>query len=113
MGLNSLSREMDNVSRLFMSSNDNEEDAEKNLSIVKELPLNGVEEGVDIEEKISTQKKIAYPDNQDSQINIKRRLQELISKGYDINRIELKKNTDIDKPGRKETREEEIVIFLK
>ena len=113
MKLNSLSREMDNVSRLFMSSSDSKKDAEKGLSLVGDFPIGQGEEEVDVEEKVSIRKKIAYPDDQDSQINIQSRVQTLVREGYDISRIELKKYTNIEQPGRKEIREEEIILFLK
>ena len=57
MKLNSLTREMDNVSRLFMSSSDNVKDADKGLSLVNELPQWQSEEGIEVEEKVSIQNK--------------------------------------------------------
>lgn len=113
MKLNSLTREMDNVSRLFMSSSDNEKDADKGLSLVNEFPQGRNVDGVDVEEKVSIQKKIAYSNDQVSQLNIQNHLQTLIRDGYDICRIELKKHTNTEKPGRKEIKEEEIILFLK
>jgi hypothetical protein len=110
---NSISREMDNVSRLFMSSSDDGNEAENSQSFIEELPLDNREEDVEIEEKVSVQKKIAYPNDHNAQTNMQQRLQTLVREGYKISRIELKKNRNIEKPGRKETREEQVILFLK
>jgi hypothetical protein len=96
-----------------MSSGDNVKDADKGLSLVNELPQGQSEEGIEVEEKVSIQKKVAYSNDQDSQLNIQNRIQALVREGYDICRIELKKHTDIKETGRKEIREEEIILFLK
>ena len=111
--MNSISREMDNVSRLFMSSSDDGNKTENSQSLIKESPLINSEEGVEIEEKVSIQKKFAYPDNPDFQNKIMIRLQTLVREGYNIRRIELKKNTIINGPGRIDTKDEEFILYVK
>ncbi len=111
--MKSLSREMDNVSRLFMSSSDDGNDTEHGRSLIKELPLNKKVEDVEIEEKVSIQKKYAYPNDPDTLNNIMIRLQTLVRHGYNIRRIELNKNTNIKGPGKKETIDEQVILFVK
>ena len=111
--MNSISREMDNVSRLFMSSSDDEKKAESSQSLNKKSPPNNMEEDVEIEENVSVQKKFAYPDNPNFQNKIMIRLQTLVREGYNICRIELKKNTNIKGPGRKETKNEQVILYVK
>lgn len=111
--MNSYSREMDNVARLFMSSGDDGNDTEISRSNIKELPLKKKKENVEIEENVSIRKKFAYPNDPNTQSNMLIRLQTLVKQGYNIWRIELKKKTNIKNPGRKETLDEQVILFRK
>ena len=111
--MNSYSREMGNVARLFMSSGDDAKDIESIQSNIKELPLNNKKENVEIEENVSIRKRFAYPNDPNAQSNMLLRLQTLVKQGYNIWRIELKKKTNIKNPGRKETLDEQVILFRK
>ncbi len=71
------------------------------------------EDNCEIEETVTVQKKIAYPDTEVSQEDMRNALSSYLEKGFRIESIELKKIGEVSKPKRKETRKEEIIIFVK
>lgn len=108
-----LGRELENVTNLFISSNNGGNSPAKG-SISVETPVPAVEEdGIDVEETVHIRKKMAYPPTRKAQEELRKYLFERIQENYTISRIELKKTTDIFTQQKKTTREEEIVVLLK
>ena len=71
------------------------------------------EENCEIEETINLQKKIAYPDTETAQKDMRKALFKYLEAGYSIRVIELRKVDEFSKPKRKELRKEDIIIFVK
>jgi len=67
----------------------------------------------EIEEKISVQKKIVFPDTDATQKEMKDSLAKYLEAGYRIKSIELEKTGKTDTPKGKEFRREEITIYVK
>ena len=105
-----MNRELENVTKLFISSSDEKTSMEDQLQGRGALPEDDVSE---VEETVRVHKKIAYPNTRNAQEHMKRCLLEHLQKDYLISRIELKKATDILEPKVRRCRQEEITIFLK
>lgn len=75
--------------------------------------LEEAEVACEIEEKISVQKKIAFPDTEAAQIEMKDSLAKYLETGYRIKSIELEKTGETATPKGKEIRKEEIMISVK
>ncbi len=67
----------------------------------------------EIEETVSVQKKIAYPDTETAQKDIRDTLSNYLETGYTIKSIELKKFNDASTPKGKKIKKEEVTIFVK
>ena len=67
----------------------------------------------EIEERITVDKKVAYPDTKAGQQNIRKTLLRYLEEGYSIRAAELIKSEQFSRTGRKEYRQKEIKIFLK
>ena len=67
----------------------------------------------EIEERITVDKKVAYPDTKAGQQNIRRTLLRYLEEGYSIRTAELIKSETLSRPGRKEYRKEKIDVFVK
>ena len=88
---------------------------------ISECPDSNIEsEGSDltknmreVEEKITMQKKITYPNTPNAQKNILRSLNKFLEKNYSIRSIELTKIDNSSEPGMKKCMEEEITISIK
>lgn len=108
-----LGRELESVTDLFISSNNGGNSPSKGR-IPVDTPAPAVEEdGIDIEETVHIQKKMAYPPTRKAQEELRKYLFERIKENYTISRIELKKTTDIFTQQKKTIREEEIIVLLK
>ena len=108
-----IGRELESVANLFVSSGEEEKAPVKELYEFKENTSGQKEVDFEVEETIKIRKKIAYPETEKAQENIKRRLFQLFQEGYIINRVELKKNTYAHKLKNRKVSQEEIIIFLK
>lgn len=107
-----IGRELESVANLFVSSEEEEKDSVKEQFEFKKN-TSGQELDFEVEETVKVRKKIAYPETEKAQENIKRRLFQLFQEGYIINRVELKKNTYARKLKNRKVTQEEIIIFLK
>ena len=108
-----LGRELETVTNLFISSNNGGNSPSKGR-IPAETPVPApLEGGVDIEETVRIQKKMAYPPTRKAQEELRKYIFERIQENYTISRIELKKTTDVFTQQKKTTREEEIIVLLK
>lgn len=67
----------------------------------------------ELEEAVSVTRKMAYPDSESGQRGMKEVLFKYLQEGYEIRRVELRKRNRISQPGRRETRDEEISVFIK
>ncbi len=67
----------------------------------------------EIEEKVTMQKKITYPNTPNAQKNILRSLRQHIDNNYSIKSIELIKIDNSSRPGRRKSLEEAIIISIK
>jgi len=67
----------------------------------------------EIEKSVTVQKKIAYPDNEAARKDIKTALSNYLERGFSIESIQLKKFDETSTPMGKETRKEEVIIFVK
>jgi hypothetical protein len=103
-------RELGNVSDLFISSSEEEKAPAKRLF---ENRSGQAEDEGEVEESVTLQKKIAYPNTRNAQESIWRCLSNYVREEYMIHHIELRKTSDILEPGVKKRREEEITIILK
>ena len=108
-----IGRELDSVANLFISSGEEEKAPVKEMYEVKENTSGQKEVDFEVEETVKIRKKIAYPETEKAQENMKRRLFQLFQEGYLINRVELKKNTCAHKLKNRKVIIEEIIIFLK
>ena len=109
----STAQEIAEISNFFLSSSDKEKMLAEHLYDFKGIPSVEVEDGSEVEETVSVRKKIAYPDTENAQENLKTCLFKYLEEDYMICRIELKRTADISKPRRKKRREEEVVIVLR
>jgi hypothetical protein len=105
-----MSRELENVTKLFISSSDDEISAESQL---RGQGAALEDDASEVEETVRVQKKIAYPNTRNAQEHMKKCLLDHLQKDYLISRIELKKATDILEPKVRSCRQEEITICLK
>jgi hypothetical protein len=64
--------ELESVSSLFISSGEEKKTAAENLSEFKETYSDQREDESEVEERVSVRKRIAYPDTENAQDNIKR-----------------------------------------
>ncbi len=71
------------------------------------------EDNCEVEETVTVQKKIAYPNTETGQQDMRKALFKHLEAGYTIRAIELGKMDEFSGPKRKETRKEEISIFVK
>ncbi len=106
-------RELENVANLFISSSNGEKSPEKSRPPEADPLPEGEWDGIEVEETVRIQKKIAYPSTQGAQEKLRKYLFERIRQNYTICRIELRKTTDVFTQEKKTTREEEIIVFLK
>ena len=67
----------------------------------------------EVEELVRFDRKIAYPNTENTQKSIRKILIEHLEEGYEIRSIELKKTDAISTPRRKDTRDVEVTIFVK
>ncbi len=75
--------------------------------------LDRAEENCEIEENVTIQKKFAFPFNESSQMDMRKALSKYMEGGYNIKSIELFKTSKVSRQKRKETKKEEITIFIK
>jgi len=106
-------QELEKVSNLFISSSEKEKTSAEKLSEFEEIYSGQAADEFEIEETVSVRKRIAYPDTENAQENIRKCLFKHLEEGYFICRVELRKNADILKPRSKKKTKEEILIFLK
>ena len=106
-------RELENVANLFISSNHEEKSPVRGQPAETD-PIPADEgTGIEVEETVRIQKKMAYPSTQGAQERLRKFLFERIRQNYTICRIELRKTTDVFTQEKKTTKEEEIIVFLK
>lgn len=67
----------------------------------------------EIEETVTVQKKIAYPDTDSAQKDLRNTLSQYLEAGYRIKSVELKKFDEAATPKGKEIKKEDIIIFVK
>lgn len=108
-----LGRELENVTNLFISSNNGGNSPAQGRISAQTPVATSLGDGIDIEETVHIQKKMAYPRTRKAQEELRKYLFERIQENYTISRIELKKTTDVFTQQQKTTREEEIIVFLK
>ena len=107
-----MGRELESVANLFISSEEEDKNPVKEPFEFRKN-TSGQELDFEVEETVKIRKKIAYPETEKAQENIKRRLFQLFQEDYIINRVELKKNTCTNKLKNRKFTQEEIIIFLK
>ena len=66
----------------------------------------------DVEEMVSINRKIAYPDNENTQKNIRKILFEHLEEGYEIRSIKIKKNEEILTKRRRDLKDVTISIIV-
>ncbi|MBN1271355.1 MAG: hypothetical protein JXB26_03720 [Candidatus Aminicenantes bacterium] len=108
-----ISRELETVTNLFISSEGEDKAPLENLYAAKEKTSIPKEADCDVEEILHIRKNIAYPETENAQESMKRRLFQLFQEGYMLNRVELKKNTCVHHHQKRRVSQEEIAIFLK
>ena len=98
----SLGRGIEEISNIFLSTNEN---ANENS--------HQDEDQCEIQETVSVRKKLAFYNDENVQKNMARSLSKHIEEGYNIRRIYLRKNEDISTPGNTIHRTEDVIIFIK
>lgn len=83
---------------------------EKNTTPVQ---LEQIGDNCEIEETITVRKKIAYPDTETAQKDMRNTLLKYLEAGYGINSIELKKDMETSAPNSKQIKKEEVTLFVK
>ncbi|MGD2124834.1 MAG: hypothetical protein PVG99_02070 [Desulfobacteraceae bacterium] len=109
----SAARELENVADFFLSSGKKEKTPDNNLSEFNGDDSDQAEGEFEVEEAVSVRKRIAYPDAENAQENIRQCLLKHLQEDYHIYRVELRKTTDIERPRSKKSKKEEVLIFLK
>lgn len=71
------------------------------------------EDDPEIEEAVTFQKKITYPDTESAQERMKKTIIRFVESGYSIRHVELGKTTEISGPKKKKTREDQIIFSVK
>lgn len=112
MAKKSSARELENIADFFISTKEKEEDPVDSLTELAEDADQG-KDAFELEETVSVRKRITYPDTENAQDHIKRCLLKHLEEEYEIHRVELKRNMDIEMPGNKKTTKEEVLILLK
>lgn len=67
----------------------------------------------ELEEAITVSRKMAYPDSESGQKNMQEVILQYIREGYDIRWAELRRRVRVHEPGRRETRDEDLTVFIK
>jgi len=106
-------RELESVTKLFISSDGGKNTRADDLNEPKDPSLDDETGGAEVEETIHIQKKIAFPATRKARETMRNYLFERLQESYIIRRIELIKTTDVFRQGGKTTKEEEIVVMLK
>ena len=106
-------QDLEKLSNLFISSGDKETGSAEDVPEPKEMDSAQAAGEFEVEELVSVRKRIAYPDTQAAQEDIKRSLFEHLEEDYSIRRVELKKTAQISSPGNRRRTKEEILIFIK
>ena len=70
------------------------------------------EDDPEIEEAVTFQKKITYPDSESAQLRMKKTIIRFLESGYSIRHVELGKTTEISGPKKKKSREEKIFFSV-
>ena len=98
----SLGRGLEEISKIFLSNNEN---ANENS--------HQAEDQCEIRETVTVRKKLAFYNDENVQKNMARSLSKHIEKGYNIKHIYLQKNEDFSTPGSSIHRKEDVIISIK
>ena len=101
MEKNVLGRGLEDISGIFMTQ-------EK-----ESKPLNNTPDNIEIEETINTHKKISISDNRDSQYMFKKLFLQYLEQGYEVSRIDFKKNEECIDSYHRTIEHEEVTIVNK
>ena len=85
---------------------------EDNDSGVTEIPPDQTEIQCDIEENVSVQRNIAFPDTPEGQKNLLKSFSKHLEQNYSVMRIELTRSDTITQPGIKKCTTEIVTIFI-
>ena len=116
MEMKNFGRELENVTNLFISSNGgNNSSPSEAAEETKEEEAKALvpDLSVEVEEKVSVQKKMAFPAVREGQVRMKNTLLDYLQNDYMVTRVELKKKTDLIEEGKKTVKEEELILFLR
>ncbi len=109
---NTRERELERLSRLFLSS-----DEEKKEAPTPSEPAQGYsdlgKERLRVEEEVQTWRKITYPDIPPAQAELRRRLIKLLDEGYNILSVKLRRRTETVEQAKRAITEEEIHLGVK
>jgi len=104
-----VSEELEEISRWFLSSS---EEARK-AGEKEERPAHRPEGEIEIDESVSTRRRISFPDSQKGQNEMKACLLKHLQEDYVVSRVELKKTTDHVQPKARKNTREEILLYTK
>jgi hypothetical protein len=71
------------------------------------------EDDPEIEEAVTFQKKITYPDTEGAQQRMKKTIVRFMESGYSIKHVELGRTTEVSGPKKKKSREEKITFSVR
>lgn len=71
------------------------------------------EDDPEIEEAVTFQKKITYPDTEAAQQRMKKTIVRFMESGYSIKHVELGRTTEVSGPKKKKSREEKITFSVR
>ena len=84
-----------------------------NINKLTSVPSDQIGENCEVEETVTVQKKIAYPDTEVAQKDMRNALSRYLEEGYKIKSVELKKFDEATTLKGKETKKQDIIIFVK
>jgi hypothetical protein len=106
-----VSEELEEISRWFLSSN--EEGKETPKVNESEERLHQPESESETDESVSIRRRISFPNSQKGQNEMKASLLKHLQDNYAILRVELKKTTDRVQPKTRKNTKEEVLLYIK
>ena len=105
-------RELERVTDLFISSDEEQVPGEKLLEF-EGTYADQTEDDYEVEETVKVRRSITYPASERAQENIRKCLYEHLKDDYIISRVELIKRSEVLKLRNVKSKKEEIIIALK
>jgi len=106
-------QELGSISSFFISPSEEKRGIPVHVSELKGMAWGHPTDDCEIEETVTVRKRVAYPNTQSAQENMKRTLFNLVQEGYSLSRIELRRTSETNEPGNRTVTTEEITLYRK